>query len=769
MFSIRGSAAWFFLLLALSGSAPAASWDPAAADYTGRKGVTLYVSKQGDNSDGLSWQKAFRTIQAALLAVPDDKGGHRVVVRPDTYAEPNLYTIHKGAAGSYNLLIGDCDGRLGSGATGRVVIDAGDPEKGFKSLDWWSTIRATTKGRSPAPTAPTFSAIGWDRWILRNLYATGGDSGLFWDLTEKNGEEFTVIVEDCVGIGRAFGGGFGYPVTREKEPIVFRRCYLMCLDWGAGAGALGVGAHNRSMPAHPDAICEDCTFVSADNAVHVLRGSTPYTRVKFKDCRLIVLNFSPPHGECSTGIICSDGADPKMGYFHADLEDCTLMGCRLFGTGSVGPERITYTTQGTVRAYVQYRQPVPAGFQRLGLLPLDVLSRIAIPGRDGGKPAIAGKPKRDTRSRVPGDPSAPGYAGRKGVTLYVSKQGDNSDGSSWQKAFRTIHAALLAVPDAQGGHRVLIRPDTYVEANLYPSHKGAPGAYNLLAGDCDGSLGSGATGWVVIDGSCPGVAVRATTPWGTGRGYQIVQSKEPESGLKSCDWWCVFRSDNRFSGVAWDRWIYRNLYATGSEGGIGWDMGDEKKTAEFSAVVEDCVGIGRFAGAFVAAHTARKDEPVLFRRSYFMNLDRWVDDGGVYIRGEEESRSMPGWPHATFEDCTIVGPATALRTNSAGRDVHTRVKFKDCRLIALNFSQPRLPHAFAVAILRCDLGSDRLHLDFEDCTLMGYTLGNPGRYTTKGKVQAYVQFEQTLPKGFERLGRWPVDVFDFIGPPHGPR
>ena len=35
----------------------------------GRTGVTLYVSKAGDNSDGSSWSKAFTTIQQALLAV----------------------------------------------------------------------------------------------------------------------------------------------------------------------------------------------------------------------------------------------------------------------------------------------------------------------------------------------------------------------------------------------------------------------------------------------------------------------------------------------------------------------------------------------------------------------------------------------------------------------------------------------------------------------------------------------------------------------------
>ena len=97
----------------------AAQWDPAAEDYTGHKGATLYVSKLGDNSDGLSWVTAFNTIQAALDRIPDAQGGHRVIVRPDTYMEANLYVPYSGAQGSYNLLIGDTDGRLGCGTQGR--------------------------------------------------------------------------------------------------------------------------------------------------------------------------------------------------------------------------------------------------------------------------------------------------------------------------------------------------------------------------------------------------------------------------------------------------------------------------------------------------------------------------------------------------------------------------------------------------------------------------------------------------------------------------
>ena len=80
-----------------------------------------YVSKLGDNTDGSTWSKAFRTIQAALDAVPDDLGGHQIIVRPDTYVEANLAPAHKGAAGAYNALIGDFDGspRLGRQGLGR--------------------------------------------------------------------------------------------------------------------------------------------------------------------------------------------------------------------------------------------------------------------------------------------------------------------------------------------------------------------------------------------------------------------------------------------------------------------------------------------------------------------------------------------------------------------------------------------------------------------------------------------------------------------------
>lgn len=374
------------------------------------------------------------------------------------------------------------------------------------------------------------------------------------------------------------------------------------------------------------------------------------------------------------------------------------------------------------------------------------------------------------------EPKAADATARKPATIFVSKLGDNTDGSSWQKAFHTIQAGVQAVPDDQGGHRVLVRPDTYVEANIYTNHSGAAGAYNAFIGDVDGSLGSGTTGWVVIDASCPGVAVRMDLSYGEGNPpFKIIKSDLPESGLKCVDWWGPFRGDPSFSMAIWDRWEFRGLYLCGSEGGIGWDM-IGKNGCEFSAIVDNCVGVGRFAGACVGGHIARKDEPVIFRHSYFMNLDLWGDAGGVYVRAHETS--MPDYPDAVFEDCTIVSPDNALQVGYPKFDLYTRVKFKDCRMIVLNFSQPRgTPSS---GIVCCDTDEKHVRVDFEDCQLMGYKVFGKSRqdlnkvdgtgtglpsYSVKGTVEAYVQFEQPLPEGFERLGLWPTELFKQITPP----
>jgi hypothetical protein len=352
-----------------------------------QQGMTLYVSKLGDNSDGSSWTKAFTTIQAALDAVPDENGGHRIIVRPDTYMEAMLSPAFKGAPDAYNELVGDVDGRYGSGTTGQVILDSGDPARGFKSYDWWGPIKAYQHGWSKAHTEPTFSAIIWDRWIVRNLYVTGGDGGLFWDGTDQV-KPFTVIVEDCISIGRAFGGGVASCLSRPEEPITFRRCKLWALDWWGDTAGAYTRVENTSMPETADVVFEDCTMASPQCA---LKGSNygfhTYTRVKLNRCRLVALNFSQPAGTPTDGIIQSV---QNGKYLHVDLVDTTVMGYKVFGvTVDKDSEKdIGYTTTGAVQAYVQFQQDVPKGFYRLQQWPTDVFQSILPPQPAVRRPSL---------------------------------------------------------------------------------------------------------------------------------------------------------------------------------------------------------------------------------------------------------------------------------------------------------------------------------------------------------------------------------------------
>jgi hypothetical protein len=249
--------------------------------------------------------------------------------------------------------------------------------KGFKSWDWWGPIAASDKNWPTGNNKETFSSIVCDRWIFRNLYTAGGDAGLFWDLTNKSGEGFTVIVEDCVGTGRAFGGGVCYPTVRENEPTVFRRSYFLALDWVGDTAAVLLGGWEKTMPSAPHAVFEDCTFVHPDNAV-ALSYASHCARGKFVNCRMIVLNFTQPEmGGKATGILCTEKHQPT-GRLHVDLEDCILAGYSVLTPGE-DSKAASYTTKGKVQAYLQFKQPLPDGFQRLGLWPADLFSRIAPP------------------------------------------------------------------------------------------------------------------------------------------------------------------------------------------------------------------------------------------------------------------------------------------------------------------------------------------------------------------------------------------------------
>jgi hypothetical protein len=128
------------------------------------------------------------------------------------------------------------------------------------------------------------------------------------------------------------------------------------------------------MPSHPDALFDDCTLVGPDNALQAgSPGYAGFTRVALKNCRLVSLNFSQPQGKPGTGVIFST---IEGRFLHVGLEDCTLMGCKIFGAGK---GEINYATKGDVKAYVQFQQDVPKGMHRLGHWPVEVFQTLLTP------------------------------------------------------------------------------------------------------------------------------------------------------------------------------------------------------------------------------------------------------------------------------------------------------------------------------------------------------------------------------------------------------
>jgi hypothetical protein len=180
-----------------------------------------------------------------------------------------------------------------------------------------------------------------------------------------------------VGIGRAFGGGVCYPTVRPDEPSIFRRSYFLALDWVGDTAAVLVGGSEEVVPEFPHLILEDCILVHPDNALAMSYASNA-VNVRAVRCKMIVLNFTQPEmGGKSTGIICTQGHGSK-GKLHIDLEDCALAGYSVFTPGK-DSDGVTYKIKGNVKAYVQFSQSVPDGFERTNRWPVELFDAMAIP------------------------------------------------------------------------------------------------------------------------------------------------------------------------------------------------------------------------------------------------------------------------------------------------------------------------------------------------------------------------------------------------------
>ncbi len=109
---------------------------------------------------------------------------------------------------------------------------------------------------------------------------------------------------------------------------------------------------------------EDCTLVHPDNAVALS------VRQPLRPGEVLQL----PHGGAELHPAGDGGQVDRhhlhrghapTGQLHVDLEDCTLAGYSVFTPGDEG-KAATCTAAGRTQAAVQFKQEVPAGFERLG-------------------------------------------------------------------------------------------------------------------------------------------------------------------------------------------------------------------------------------------------------------------------------------------------------------------------------------------------------------------------------------------------------------------
>jgi hypothetical protein len=127
---------------------------------------------------------------------------------------------------------------------------------------------------------------------------------LFWDCTDKV-EPFTVLVEDCVSIGRAFGGGVGNCLSRTEEPITFRGASYG--RWISGATLRGLRARREpGMPNRPMPL-RGLHLVGPQCAEKQQLQFYTFSRINL-GAAAIALNFSQPH----TPTAGSPGVEEKL-------------------------------------------------------------------------------------------------------------------------------------------------------------------------------------------------------------------------------------------------------------------------------------------------------------------------------------------------------------------------------------------------------------------------------------------------------------------------
>jgi len=92
------------------------------------------ASRADDTGAGTSWGTAKKTVSAGLALCT--VAGDILNIAPGTYTDTSVVPAVAGNSGAWCKILGDVDGVLGSGKTGRIVFNS-NPWGSSNNWDYW--------------------------------------------------------------------------------------------------------------------------------------------------------------------------------------------------------------------------------------------------------------------------------------------------------------------------------------------------------------------------------------------------------------------------------------------------------------------------------------------------------------------------------------------------------------------------------------------------------------------------------------------------------
>lgn len=418
-----------------------------------REPVRIYVSKDGNNTDGSSWETAFNNITTAIDTTGDDLA--EIWIAEGEYKEGkqiNIYgriSLYGGFAGSENQIEErDPDNY-------ETIIDGNNSHRCVLSCGWLDGFTVRNGRVDEKNGGGIYNYKGTvTKCIVRENYSGGGEEfysagggGIY---NVEGSVNNSVICDNVTERWKKMGGGGG---------IYNTGMVTKCLIYD-NLSRIGGGIHNN------EGVVTNCT-VYGNSAIDRdgRGGGIDNYRGTVVNCT-VYKNRSNESGGISNsneGIIANciswnnkngdiEGNTDMVSYscfFESEASNNNLKGNPLFVNTSGDMSEWNFQLQNGSPC-------IDKG--NLAVAPVSDIRGKPRPGADGKVCIGAYESPSDYK------PDSP----RPRVTIYVSKNGNNTDGKSWEDAYSSITTALKVVKEDLSGDDLY---EIWVAEGLYQENK----------------------------------------------------------------------------------------------------------------------------------------------------------------------------------------------------------------------------------------------------------------------------------------------------------